>query len=184
MKEYQNVNFSLLSQEEIDVLVEFLTDNKFIESDVLSQESIDKLVSLLLGDIKKPHMEIMDPILRPVKDILKEEGIRGDDSELCVLHFKTGEDKFIKLYVTNEKTNKRVEIFPNIIDREDKSSSWGYCMSPVTFNRLARVLDVKYAAETYEEICKLFARVNFGSEDAEVPAIYFPTNEHLIRTLL
>ena len=43
-----DTNFSLLSQEEIDTLIEFLTEStSVLESEVLSQESIDKLISML-----------------------------------------------------------------------------------------------------------------------------------------
>ena len=41
-------NFSLLSQEEIDTLIAFLSEkSNFVESEVLSQDSIDKLACLV-----------------------------------------------------------------------------------------------------------------------------------------
>ena len=50
-----DTNFSLLSQEEIDTLIEFLTEStSVLESEVLSQESIDKLISMMRFYVKKP----------------------------------------------------------------------------------------------------------------------------------
>jgi len=45
-----DTNFSLLSQEEIDTLIEFLTEKTgCFGTEVLSQESIDKLIAMMKG---------------------------------------------------------------------------------------------------------------------------------------
>ena len=47
----RNKSFSLLSQQEIDTLVKFLTEKKKgVDSDVMSQTSIDKLLRLIQTD--------------------------------------------------------------------------------------------------------------------------------------
>ena len=53
VKHDNNNSFSLLSQQEIDTLVSFLTDKKAVNSDVLSQKSIDKLISFIQSDPEK-----------------------------------------------------------------------------------------------------------------------------------
>lgn len=67
-----DTNFSLLSQDEIDTLVEFLTEKSTdIESDVLSQESIDKLISMMRVYGKKPagNRSVLESV-RAVRSVL------------------------------------------------------------------------------------------------------------------
>lgn len=183
MGEYQDTNLSLLSQKEVDALVTFLTSNS-IERNVLSQDSVDRLVSLLRGNVGRMHMDFFDTIVKPVKDFLQEKGLRQDVSEICVLSMETDETGFMKLFATNKDTGKKLEITPEAFGEEDSEAGWGFSMAPINFNRLARILDLKYTADTYDSLCKLFAERNYGSKDAAMPAIYFPTKAHLIETLL
>lgn len=54
MASTNNANFSLLSQNEIDVLVKFLLEKKeTLGTDVMNQKSIDKLIMLIQTDHEK-----------------------------------------------------------------------------------------------------------------------------------
>lgn len=183
MREYQDTNLALLSQKEVDALVTFLTGNS-IEQNVLSQESVDRLVALLRGDVGRTHMDFFDTIVKPAKDFLQEKGIRRDVSEICVLSVETDGTGFMKLFATNKDTGEMMEITPEVFDEEDKEAGWGFSMAPISFNRLARILDLRYTTDTYDKVCKLFAEKNYGSEDAYMPAVYYPTQTHLLQTLL
>lgn len=172
MREYQKVNFSLLTQKEIDVLVGFLTHNDFLESDVLNQSSIDKLVALILGDSATAG------------NIMLNSEFRKDKSELCVLGFEIDSSGFIKLFATNKDTGMVSEITPETFDEEEKSTGWGCVMSPADFNHLACYMDLKYSEATYTRLCELFAEKNFGSKEAHLPTLYLPTGEQHKRALL
>ena len=72
-----DTNFSLLSQEEIDTLIEFLTEStSVLESEVLSQESIDKLISMMRFYVKKPsgNHNILGSV-RAVSSVLNGSGV-------------------------------------------------------------------------------------------------------------
>lgn len=177
-------NFSLLSQKEVDVLVSFLTKNNGVDSDVLSQESVDKLVYLLNGHLGSAHLELYDPFVKPLKDVIAERGLRTDGDEICELTFSVKEDGKLQLRAVNKNTGKEMDITPKIFDDKEIVDEWGCSMSPATFNRLARVLGLKYTADTYDGICKIFAQHNYGDKNAHLPALYYPTNEHLVVTML
>lgn len=184
MKEYQNANFSLLSQQEIDVLVKFLTDKQFIESDVLSQVSIDKLVALLNGDLGHSHQGLYDPSIRPIKDMMKNLGVRENEDDICELKLDIREDKSLHFFAVNVNTGKSMDISPKTFDEGETVEEWGHCMSPLTFNRMAHMLGLKYSAQTYSDICTLFAERNYGDREARLPALYIPTNEQNVMVLL
>lgn len=172
MREYQKVNFSLLTQKEIDVLVGFLTHNDFLESDVLSQASIDKLVTMILGDSKAAG------------DMLLNADFRKDASQVCVLGFENDSSGFIKLFATNKDTGMVAEITPATFNDGELGAGWGHVMSPADFNHLACYLDLKYSEETYTRLCELFAEKNFGSKDAHLPTLYLPTKEQQKQVLV
>lgn len=180
----RSANFSLLSQKEVDVLVSFLTNKNFYESDVLSQDSVDKLIYLLNGEWGSSHIELYDPFFKPLKDVMMEKGLRTSETEICELTCSVGDDGKLKLRAVNTQSGKEMDVTPQIFDSEETVSEWGRIMSPVTFNRLARVLDLKYSVDTYSKICKNFAEQNFGDKDAQLPALYYPTNEHQVAAML
>ena len=92
-----DTNFSLLSQEEIDTLIEFLTEStSALESEVLSQESIDKLISMMRLYGKKPAgtHNILGSV-RAVSSVMNESG--G-----WTLEFEENSSTgFIDIYATN-----------------------------------------------------------------------------------
>lgn len=182
-------NFSLLNQQEIDTLVDFLSKSKDeLDSTVLSQQSIDKLIRLIshddlsstnLGELDSAHIKM---------DILKDLGIREDASEICELTFSIDpETDFVVLSAINTVTGKSYNITPASLDRLEilgGAVSWGYSIPPVTFNKIARIFNCKYSRHTYEDICALFALKNYGSRDVKLPSLYYPATAYLLKNLL
>lgn len=186
-------SFSLLNQEEIDILIRFLHENKDdLTSSVLSQTSVDKLIQFLsASDINAYRLNTLDdPAIQlpPNFDLLKELHIREDVSQVCELIFKINEENnHIELYAKNRTTQKEHPITPTTLDRTEilnGSSTWGYSIVPTLFDRIARIFTLKYTRKTYEDICAIFAEQNFGSPTAKLPAIYYPAGNFLLDNLL
>lgn len=182
-------SFSLLNQQEIDALVDFLSKSKEdVNSDVLNQDSVDKLIRLIshddlstvrLDELESMHFEM---------DILKDLGVRDDASQLCELTFSIDpETQFVILTATNTINGKTYNITPACLDRLEMFSgvsSWGYCIPPLSFNKIARIFQCKYSRQTYEDICALFASKTYGSASAHLPSLYYPTTNQLLSSLL
>ena len=154
-------NFSLLTQEEIDILVSYLTgNNKQVESQVLTQDSIDKLIHLMrkyrIGENKS-----QDGLtnINAVSDVLGGE----KDWYLEVLF---EENAFLQLYA--KKQEKMVKITPRGYSAgcfvEDESQ-WGYAISPGKFCSVASVYGLSFTKATYEKVIKRYAKINFGDEN-------------------
>lgn len=183
MNENQNQSYSLLSQEEIDVLVHFLTDKKnSVHSDVMSQQSIDKLIYLITND-RKQLMNILDPLVCVDPELLENNGFRENDDELCELRCTVADNGYIKLTAYNTVTDASLEITPALFKTND-TEDWGKCISPMTFNRLAKALGLKYTTKTHETICALYAKTIFGDENHPVSSIHLPTNTGLLDALM
>lgn len=186
-------SFSLLNQEEIDILIRFLHENKDdLTSSVLSQTSIDKLIQFLsASDINELRLNPLDDpaIKAPANfDLLKELHIREDPSEVCELIFKVNEEtKLLELYAKNRTSQKEHPITPTTLDRTEilnGASSWGFAIVPALFDRIARIFTLKYTRKTYDDICALYAEKNFGSSTAKLPAMYYPASNFLLDNLL
>lgn len=184
-------SFSLLTQEEIDTLITFLSEKqKDVTRDVLSQDSIDKLIHLIRNnDINKVRLDTLDSLnLRPTYDILQELNMREDSSEICELLFKIDEESgFISLYARNNVTRKEFPITPMTLDRMEMingATTWGFSIAPILFDKIARIFMLKYSRDTYEAICHLYLLKNFGSTDYRLPSMYYPTSIQLLDNLL
>lgn len=182
-------SFSLLNQQEIDTLVDFLSKSKEdVNSNVLNQESIDKLISLIRhDDLSNVRLDDLDSIHFEM-DILGDLGIRDDKSQLCVLTFSLDPaTQFIVLTATNTVNGKTYNITPACLDRMEMFNgvaSWGYFITPLIFNKIARIFQCKYSRQTYEDVCALFAEKLFGSKDVHLPSVYYPTTNQLLSSLL
>lgn len=185
MNDSQNQSYSLLSQEEIDVLVSFLLEKKnTINSDVLSQQSIDKLIYLISHDRYGILTGLFEPLSELAPKFLDTIHFRSSAEDICVLQYETDSDTgFIKLTALNKTTDKTLSITPKLIDESD-IEDWGTTISPSLFNRIARSLQLKYSVETHDAVCERFASVLYGNASHPIPAAYMPANEHLIETLL
>ncbi len=184
MNEGQNVNYSLLNQEEIDTLVRFLLDKKSnVDSTVLSQESIDKLIQLIRCDSLHMKRLFFDPLAHVDCSLLGSLQIDEASTSDCALRMEIDEATgFIKLVAVNEDNHQTMEITPEIIN-EAEGKEWGYFISPALFIRIVEALSLKCSSETYEMVCKHFAKYNFGDENHKITCVNLPENVDLIECL-
>lgn len=155
-------NLTLLSQEEIDTLVDFLSSKKSITGDILSQESIDKLIALIQNTDKKTvsliNAEHIEAALSP--ETSNELSCKLDDTT-----------KYIMLY-TMDKDRHEVPVTPAGV--EHPSVLWGYAIAPNVFDHIAQTNQLQYSKETFQFICDTFAKVMYGDKDYPIPDFYLP----------
>lgn len=184
MANVQNQDFSLLSQSEIDTLIEFLSDKRDeVDSSVLNQESIDKLLEMLRfndGRAKKDEILRMGEVEGTLADLVTVR--HGDD--VCALEYSVDEESdFIRLEAVNTVTKERMEITPEMFDEGD-GECWGHCIAPLVLHRMARALKVKYTADTYENLCRRYAKYIYGDESRKLPFLFMPGNRENIGNIL
>lgn len=185
MNDAQNLNLSLLSQNEIDTLVEFLVEKKnSVDSSVLSQESIDKLIELIRYNNNRRKQETFHSLPELDGSLADAVTVRESAEQLCELRCEADEtDGFLKILVHNTENGREMVITPAMIN-EDDGPDWGRCVSPATFCKIARVLDVKYTAKTYDVVCKLFAECVFGDKEHKIPLLDLPIDAMMIQSLI
>lgn len=185
MSDTQNSSFSLLNQKEIDSLIGFLSEQKdSLNSDVLSQKSIDKLIKLISSDSDRIITDVFDPFAHVDNSVLATLGFRDDVSQLCELRFSVDESNdYIILTAYNTVTDKELIITPNLINAND-TKDWGCSISPVFFNRIAKVFSFKYTQQTHDAVCNCFAKHTYGDAGHKIPEIYLPVNEKLLECLI
>lgn len=185
MNKDKNTSFSLLSQQEIDTLVKFLLEKKnAVDSDVMNQNSIDKLIHLIRTD--KEHL-ILNPFLSlsyAGTDILNKLQFRTDESEVCELQCSINEEtKFMELTIYNTEKDASFVLSTETFDESD-TSEWGRSISPYMFCQLAYALSLKFSQETYDFVCRIFAKHNYGSEDHKISEFFLPDSSTLLAALL
>lgn len=184
VKHDNNNSFSLLSQQEIDTLVSFLTDKKAVNSDVLSQKSIDKLISFIQSDPEKVGLESLLSYDAIDATFLKKLQFRENDSDICELQFDIiPSSSYICIKVYNTVTGQTLTLTPELFDETD-TEDWGFAIPPVFFNHIASILDIKYSQETYDLVCKTFKKISYGDASHKIPKIYLPSNEEHLECLL
>lgn len=185
MNNAQNLNLSLLSQNEIDTLVNFLLDKKnFVDSSVLSQSSIDKLIELIRYDSNRRKREMFSSLPELDGSLADAVTVRQSTDELCELFCEVDEGNgFQKIMVRNTVNGQEMQVTPATISSDD-DENWGKCVSPATFCKIARALDVKYTAETYDAVCMRFAECIFGDAEHKIPFLYLPDNTTMIQNLM
>lgn len=184
MANAQNQDFSLLSQSEIDTLINFINDKREgVDSSVLNQESIDKLLEMLRfnnGRAKKEEILHMGEVEGTLADLITVR--HGDD--VCVLEYSVDEaNDFVRLEAVNTVTKERMEITPKMFNEGD-GELWGHCIAPLVLHRMARALKVKYTAETYENLCKRYAKYIYGDASRKLPFLFMPGNRENIGNIL
>lgn len=181
-------NMTLLTQDEIDTLIDFLEARKMeMEGEeVLSQDSIDKLISLIQR--RKVGTANFDRLLNHVSNekCLSDVGLR-EENQVCQLIADISEKGFIKLSVKNVETGKTVSLTPDGFSKQDfsitGSAEWGYSIMPAFFDQIAKIYNLKYTRETLDMVCRLFAEKNFGDKDAELSAAFLPDEGMISRIL-
>lgn len=176
-----DTNFSLLSQEEIDTLIEFLTDkSNCIDSEVLNQESIDKLIAMMRVYGKKPAGN---------RSVL--ETVRADQSVLngaynWTLEFEEEDStKHMRIYATNGDVKEYIT--PRGYSCTcfvDDDSSWGFCISPVQFVEIAKDYNLKLSKSVYADVCERFAIKNYGSSAYDIDEFFLASGKDIVSCLL
>ena len=178
-------NMALLSQSEIDTLIEFLNrerEKTVVDSQVLNQESIDKLIRLIHN-----HREFVDNIgvsvpgqeegrLRSFYDLYKLDYTKSDGYEL---QMSLNEKNQAELYLETGK-GIRLPIVPEQLDDplfQGTSAGWGVCVMPVVFAQTARTFEISYSAEMMEQVCRRYALMMYGKEDAPIPKPFLAEGE-------
>lgn len=172
-------NNTLLSQKEIDTLVQFLTrQNNNIQEVVLSQDSIDKLIALLrnTGELNPDVFELSHDMLESVSSL---EGYLL----YCNIDSNT---KFITIYARNS-TGTTVKITPAGLtagENVNGGTEWGYCIEPAVFDKIATSFKLKYTSTEYENVCRNFSMHRYGNEFAIIPTLYLPTQQSLAANMI
>ncbi|WP_455717517.1 hypothetical protein [Anaerosporobacter sp.] len=173
---------ALLSQKEIDILVNFLIDLKqsSLQNSVLTQDSIDKLVQILLNSdmdlLKLDNENINNNSNHGTVDTLSNL-IQYDNKLTYELSFEVIDNK-VDLLATHPETSTTLHITPKSLELmsivEDKSY-WGCCIDPNLFDKIATVFHFKYKRKTLDSITKLFVEKMYGTASVELPNIYHPS---------
>lgn len=186
-----NQNMALLSQKEIDTLLDFLQKSK-VGEEVMDQTSIDRLINLLQTDQKRelkfnaniPEMHSQDE-----QPILLLDGITNiEEQKRCVLDCRVNADtKYMHIICRDELKGDEYEITPACVGelrfRRTDTSCWGYAIPPVTFDHIAALMTVKYKKSVFDTVCRAFAEHMFGDAQITIPEIYMPTTYDLIHNL-
>ncbi len=181
-------NRALLSQDEIDALVSFLTMKETVGNEVLDQQSIDRLVKVLSeqknekeeGKETEAGRFLGNAILSVEQDIAVQR-------EQCTLLYEKDAQDMAHILCVNRTTGVRYEITPECLQQaslvESAEESWGRAVVPVLFDLAAMQLQVKYTAEVFSKVCADYARIVFGNESAQLPNIYLPTAARVLENI-
>lgn len=177
-----DTSFSLLSQEEIDTLIEFLTEksNNF-NSEVLSQESIDKLISAMRNYAKKPvgnHSLQGSVGVRAMSTVLA-------DADQWQLDFAEDEENgYMDIFITDGERRERITPrgYSCACFVED-GGAWGVCVSPVQFTDIAKTYHVKFSREVYTAVCQRYALKNYGDADYDMDDFFLASSKDLLACL-
>lgn len=174
-------NFSLLSQEEIDILIDFLTNNcDLVESEVLSQESIDKLILMMKNCNKEQYLKSQQEARN-----VRAAGTVLTGTDVWCLEFEENADGFIELYATNgEKKEKITPQGYSCACFTSDNSQWGYTISPILFSEVAKCYGLKFSKETYQKVSRHFALKNFGDASYDVNGFFLASGKDIISNLL
>lgn len=181
-------NRALLSQEEIDALVSFLTTKEKVGNEVLDQTSIDRLVKILTeakADGKALAADntgrfLANSVLSVEKDIAVQR-------EQCTLVYEKDDSGYVHIICENHVTGVKYEITPECLNQpnlvENTGEVWGRAVMPLMFDLVAMQLQVRYTAEVLSEVCGDFAELLYGDENAKLPNIYMPTAARVLENI-
>lgn len=169
-------NMSLLSQSEIDALINFLTNKKEhekISGDALSQQSINKLINLVKS------VPSLDKNIAINTAALEANALSffadNKDKDSYELTYKINENAQVELFACNVDTDDLINISPRAISGNDTfPETWGIFILPSVFDRISKILGINYSGETFNSLLKLFAEKMYGSENVVIPSFYLP----------
>lgn len=182
-------NRALLSQEEIDALVNFLTTKEKVGNEVLDQTSIDRLVRVLSDQrlMEEAKVSVDGSARFSVNSVLTLEKDIAVQREQCTLLYEKDTEGFAHVLCVNQVTGVKYEITPECLNQttlvENKGERWGLAVMPLLFDLVAMQLQVKYTAEVFSLVCGDFARVMFGDEKVSLPNAYLPTAARVLENI-
>ena len=112
---FMNENMTLLSQTEIDTLVDFLMEKKQdVNNQVLNQGSIDRLIHL----IRTTHLKNVRAGSSITANIEKNRiktamEIRTEENQICELTILELENGFVDVIIVNQSTGNTYKVTPN-----------------------------------------------------------------------
>ena len=184
-------NMALLSQEEIDTLIEFILENsgKGEVGEVLDQKSIDKLIMLLkAGPKNKLRFDAETPyVVGKAFLVLDGNADAAEQRKNCTLECRINPNNgYAQVVCINKALNKEYILTPTCLEslqyvKDD--AEWGYAVPPLTFDKIASLLDVKYTKAAFDYVCELYAKKMYGDGKHEVSSIYMPSANALIQHL-
>lgn len=176
-----DTNFSLLSQEEIDTLIEFLTEKTgCFGTEVLSQESIDKLIAMMKGygkNVVGNHRS--SETVRAVSSVL------GSDSRWVMTFEENSTTGYMEIFATDGTQKEKITpkgYSCGCFVGDD--STWGYAVSPVQFAEIAKVYGLKFSKGVYSEVCQRFAEKNFGDKLYDIDDFFMASGKDILFCLL
>lgn len=174
-------NMALLSQSEIDTLIEFLNrekEKKIVESQVLSQESIDKLISLIHGHREQAYragisLTAAEESRQVLQEFYAAQKVDHSEAERQKLWMSVNEKDQVELCVGDGAENVHIRIMPEHLRNlafQGESAGWGVCVMPAVFAQVAAYFNLKYTDEMMAQVCKRYALKMYGDENSVVPA--------------
>lgn len=182
-------SFTLLTQQEIDTLVNFLVDKKDdFTNEVMSQDSIDKLISIIRGNVRnKFRLDISQAELLYGEKLLVSLEFCTEGQECELMAEKNSENQYLELTAVNKETGRALKVTPeNFVKHnlEPSSATWGKAIFPAAFNEVAEVFGLRYTKDTYNFICDIFSEVNYGEKGIEVPEVFLPDADQLVDNMI
>ena len=184
-----NENMTLLSQTEIDTLVDFLMEKRQdVNNQVLNQGSIDRLIHLIrtthVNNVRAGSSIASNTESNRIKTAMK---IRTEAHQICELTIKILENGFIDIIIINQSTGNTYKVTPNGASEmtiSDDDSQWGKCISPYTFVDISDAYGAKFSEETYQKLCSIYAKVKFDDENYKLPDFFLPEHATIAQLLL
>lgn len=182
-------NRALLSQDEIDALVSFLTTKETVGNEVLDQASIDRLVRVLSDQKLSEEAKVtVDGVGRfSASSVLSVEKDIAVQREQCTLRYEKDAKDYAHVVCVNQVTGARYDITPECLNQttlvESTGESWGRAVMPLLFDLVAMQLQIKYTADVFSEVCGDYAKVMFGDEKAQLPNVYLPTAARVLENI-
>ncbi len=170
-------NNNLLSQHEIDTLIDFLRKNPNTPiSAVLDQDSIDRLIVLVQQNNSKGiYLNNQENYIDISPVSLKINGTVAD-CDNCIIECKFSENGYMQLYCCDSRNDAKYRISPNCLIKgkyTDDDAEWGYAIPPKALIAVSKLFDLRFNDDTLDFVKKNFSKLMYGSADAPIPAFYF-----------
>lgn len=181
-----DTNFSLLSQEEIDTLIEFLTaSSDTLVSEVLSQDSIDKLISMMKLYGKKPSGKKPSGNHNILGDVRAASSVMGETGVWSLEFEENADTGFMDLFATNGEDKEYIT--PRGYSCKcfvADESAWGYAVSPVQFADIAKAYNLKFSKSVFMGVCQRFAEKNYGDASYDIDDFFMASSKDVLACLL